>query len=651
MRGPASPAAAKKGTVSLFLPLLVVVSLLAGQVLLSGCANEWTNPEQIVFGIEHGGAAARSWATMRGDLAALPSNNPSSTDPFQVDLRGYDLSDLDLAGRQADLLMADFDSTTVWPPELPSPFDPALIMELGKSPGLELGRLHERGITGQGIGVAILDQALLATHVEYGERLRHYEERGVTSPGAEMHGAAVASIAVGKTVGVAPGASLYYIATNAPKVRGIAADAIERFLAMNRFLEPESRIRAISISVGLDPSSRLTRLVKEAAAQGVLVVSCGDSWRHGVAVRYHGLERDPLADPGLYRNYVLVEGWGFYRVSMSPAPPKTILLVPMNSRCVASQTGPSDYAFYRARGWSWCAPYIAGLYALGCEVDPDLDPQRFYDTAMATGHPLDVGALESGATAVIVDPVALIEALGGTPASGLSDAGGPAGPNEREVPASLYARMKVDLYYGNAPEELRDAGRVEAGQEVRVVSTEGDWTQVAAGDVQGWLPNWYLSETQEDLIGGVEPYFMFTKDSADLCLTPEVTGPPLRGVAPGSIVKVRAVWGDWAYVVIRVYDIPAVHRGWVPVLTLGTRSEVTPVEADLLAGTPVRFNDFSAPPDQASAGTVTSELTTYDMGVMLNSEVGPWTMVTAAGGWVAWVKTADLHYPDTGPGQ
>lgn len=644
MGGPASSAAAKKGTVSLFLPLLVVVSLLAGQVLLSGCANEWTNPEQIVFGIEHGGAAARSWATMRGDLAA-------SIDPFQVDLRGYDLSDLDLAGRQADLLMADFDSTTVWPPELPSPFDPALLMELGKSPGLELGRLHERGINGQGIGVAILDQALLATHVEYSERLRHYEERGVTSPGAEMHGAAVASIAVGKTVGVAPGASLYYIATNGPKVRGIAADAIERFLAMNRFLEPESRIRAISISVGLDPSSRLTRLVKEAAAQGVLVISCGDSWRHGVAIRYHGLERDPLADPELHRNYGPVEGWGFYRASMSPEPPKIILLVPMNSRCVASQTGPSDYAFYRAGGWSWCAPYIAGLYALGCEVDPDLDPQKFYDTAIATGHPLDVGALEPGATAVIVDPVALIEALGGTPASGLSDAGGPAGPNEREVPASLYARMKVDLYHGNTPEELLDAGRVEAGQEVRVVSTEGDWTQVAAGDVQGWLPDWYLSEIREDLIGGVEPYFMFTKDVADLRLTPETPDQALLQVGPGRIVEVKAAWEDWAYVTIRVYDIPAVQRGWVPVLALGTRSEVTPLEADLLAGTPVCFNDFSAPPDQASAGTVTSELTTYDRWVSIDSEVGPWAMVSAAGGWVAWVKTADLHYPDTGSGQ
>ncbi len=71
------------------------------------------------------------------------------------------------------------------------------------------------------------------------------------------------------------------------------------------------------------------------------------------------------------------------------------------------------------------------------------------------------------------------------------------------------------------------------------------------------------------------------------------------------------------------------------------------MEADLLAGTRVYYNDFSAPPDDSA----TSETTIYDQWVLIDWEVGPWTQVSAAGGWVAWVKTADLHYPETGPGQ
>lgn len=92
-------------------------------------------------------------------------------------------------------------------------FDPSRQLELRKDPGLGVRRLHERGIDGHGISIGIIDQPLLVDHVEYRDRLRSYEE--IHSPAgapAQMHGPAVASIAVGRTVGVAPGADVYYIA-------------------------------------------------------------------------------------------------------------------------------------------------------------------------------------------------------------------------------------------------------------------------------------------------------------------------------------------------------------------------------------------------------------------------------------------------------
>lgn len=79
---------------------------------------------------------------------------------------------------------------------------------------LHLRDLHDRGITGKGVSTAIIDQALLVEHEEYKDNLKMYEEIHwpVQNNEAQMHGPAVASIAVGKTVGVAPGADLYYIA-------------------------------------------------------------------------------------------------------------------------------------------------------------------------------------------------------------------------------------------------------------------------------------------------------------------------------------------------------------------------------------------------------------------------------------------------------
>lgn len=158
------------------------------------------------------------------------------------------------AGR---LLCADFDDQTVWPPSerMPPGYDPQRIMELGKNPGLGIRQLHGQGINGQGVGIAIVDQMLLVSHRECADRLLLYEEINYDpdSP-ASVHGPAVASIAVGETVGVAPEADLYYIATwfSDPSGPGeftpnfnYLAQAIHRILEVNRRLPTNRQIRVI----------------------------------------------------------------------------------------------------------------------------------------------------------------------------------------------------------------------------------------------------------------------------------------------------------------------------------------------------------------------------------------------------------------------
>jgi len=75
----------------------------------------------------------------RGAMTSLPTYDPSSNEPGgQMDLRSYDLSDLDLSQSLEDLLYATFDDRTVWPPDdrMPQGFDWERILELGKEPGL-----------------------------------------------------------------------------------------------------------------------------------------------------------------------------------------------------------------------------------------------------------------------------------------------------------------------------------------------------------------------------------------------------------------------------------------------------------------------------------------------------------------------------------
>jgi len=359
----------------------------------------------------------------RGPFAELPRYDPEAGRGWQVDVRGADLRKLDLSGRMDDLRHADFDNHTRWPQRLPAEFDPATLIVSNCNPGLGVRALHARGVTGRGIGIGIIDQALLTGHREYHERLRLYEEIHVMDRGAQMHGAAVASIAVGASVGVAPGADLYYVAETHGRrtLRGFEWDfawlaaAIDRMVAINAQLPPERRIRVVAIAVGWSPERKggtaADAALARARAAGIFVISTALERTYGLA--FHGLGRDPLADPDDFGAHRPGSWWARgYNAGQQRFPPGRRLLVPMDSRAVASPTGANDYVFYAEGGWSWSVPWLAGLYALACEVRPDVTPELFWSEALATGRTITYAYRgEEIALGTIADPVALINRL------------------------------------------------------------------------------------------------------------------------------------------------------------------------------------------------------------------------------------------------
>ena len=350
----------------------------------------------------------------RGKIRSLPSYRPESQETWQVDLRSCDLSSLDVGGRLNDLLQADFDSKTLWPLSLPSKFNVSRIMELGRNPGVRLKAVHRQGITGAGVGVAIIDQALLVDHIEYRDRVRLYEEmHWLKDSPAQMHGPAVASIAVGKTVGVAPQADLYYIAEWHVRPAGKEgfqfeltplAQAIDRLIAINKMLSRERRIRVISISLGINPRMTGFDLVKQSIAnaerEGIYTVYVGSD-------PFMGLGRARLSDPDQFDSFspgqFWIRSWKANRES---------LLVPMDSRCVAAPNGNGDYMFNRFGGASWTVPWVAGLYALACQVKPDITPKQFWEAARKTSvraHAVLDG--EDAEFGHIMNPASLLNAL------------------------------------------------------------------------------------------------------------------------------------------------------------------------------------------------------------------------------------------------
>jgi hypothetical protein len=346
-----------------------------------------------------------------GKMKELPSYDPDSNGMWQLDLRSSDLTNLDLSGRLNDLLNANFDSKTQWPDKLPEGFDPQMIMELGKNPGLGIRELHKKGITGKGIGIAIIDQGLLVDHVEYKEQLKMYEEIHCADEEAQMHGPAVASIAVGKTVGVAPEADLYYIAETHGTFKdgggfewdlSWVAKSIDRIVEINKTLPKEEKIRVISISLGVGGNmngyEQVFDSIEKAKQEGIYTVYVGSN-------PYFGLGRDPLKSPDDITSFTIEDSWKNYIYE------NNLLLVPMDYRCTASPTGADDYVFYKKGGVSWTVPYIAGLYALACQVNPDTTSETFWREAFSTSDTISVDNSSQEKLIKIVNPIKLIEKI------------------------------------------------------------------------------------------------------------------------------------------------------------------------------------------------------------------------------------------------
>ncbi|MBU5225282.1 S8 family serine peptidase [Clostridium senegalense] len=382
------------------------IILLISTIIFTGGCNRDLNSVQTFLNKNEA-----SYTNSIPKLTELPQYDPNNCGLFQVDVRGKDLSQLDLSDETDNLVHGSFDTITKWPKKLPKEYKPKKIIKYGKNPGLGVKTIHKSGIKGENVGIAIIDGMLLKDHVEYKDNLKYYEEFHSFENSPSMHGAGVASIAVGETAGIAPNADLYYISTSwedrdnrsgSVEMNFVwLSKAIDKILKVNETLEENKKIRVISLSIGVNPKEKgyeeFMDTVKRASDKNIFVVSSSLKDTYGFA--YDGLGRDILSDPDEISSYkpncyseklFFDDNDKFYNIRIKGLKDSEVLFIPMDSRTLASEAGKEEYVFYSQGGWSWCSPYIAGLYALTCQVKPDITPEVFWNTALETGDVLKI---------------------------------------------------------------------------------------------------------------------------------------------------------------------------------------------------------------------------------------------------------------------
>jgi serine protease AprX len=333
--------------------------------------------------------------------AAVIQAEARAVKPYE-DVRDKDLKKLGWTVDASIIKTLWFNEKTVWP-DTTTAAAAGNVLRKGKNPGLKLRSIHSRGITGSGVTMAIIDQNMCLDHPEFAGKIIKYKDfgTGTSSNEGSMHGPAVTSLLIGTHIGAAPGARIYFAAV--PSWLADAryyGNALNWIVAENAKLPAGSKIRAVSVSAAPSGAGTLYKNPQawinaraKAERAGILVLDCTEDHCVTNAAYYDLNAPDDLSKCRL----------GFPGQTYFPDP--EAIHIPSVRRTLAEEYNKGDCSyFYTGRGGlSWTVPVLAGVLALGWQVNPSLTGTEILNRARSSAY------LKNGLY-MIINPEAFIAA-------------------------------------------------------------------------------------------------------------------------------------------------------------------------------------------------------------------------------------------------
>ncbi len=270
--------------------------------------------------------------------------------------------DVDLSKEPGFAYSLSIGDKTKFTKTLPQGYSPEKLIEWGKYAGLNIDILHKHGFTGKGAVIAYIDQPIgdkdPTYHEQYASSTLHYINN--TKSESSMHGPAVLSLLLGKDIGTAPEAEVYFYgfaSWEGDQLRH--SEALYQIIEQNKKLPDNKKIRMVGFSDNIVESEKnpdaFREAVKACEDAGIMVWFCGD---------YGAYSFIPYSDKNSLNSLVSESWWS----SNQP----DLVCVPSAGRTTAAIVNRTKYIYWANGGLSWAMPYVLGLYAIAIEINPSL---------------------------------------------------------------------------------------------------------------------------------------------------------------------------------------------------------------------------------------------------------------------------------------
>lgn len=235
----------------------------------------------------------------------------------------------------------------------------------------EVRKLHEQGIDGTGVNVAIIDFSFDVVPNELKESLYKYVKCYENAP-VHFHGTTVSTYLCGKNLGVAPNAKLWFYGTRQKREN----TSIDNLVALKDIYEQNKnganiKIVNISASVLKEDNPKFEVIINKLLEQGCYVI---DSTLFGKD--FTCINQDPNNGELYYSDWQLLGG------NINEIKSKIAVLT--GGKAAPLVTTENDYIYYGQATYSWSIPILSGYFALALQINPDLT----YDEFVALAHKL-----------------------------------------------------------------------------------------------------------------------------------------------------------------------------------------------------------------------------------------------------------------------